>query len=194
MKVWKFFKKPDSNENISGNVPLSIKYPVYALTNNKKYAKRFKKERNMNAFIVTTSDDVEPEEYAEYANNNRDAVLEISTIITREILNGIESHTEFKEVDVLITSWEKSFIVEQQVYLLDDDGYWYDTPSPYLFKSKYKCALKDFEYHTFHNLYNSDMIISKWAEEEGDDDFASPALILDELSYLIFNFGETFKI
>jgi hypothetical protein len=82
MKLYKFFKIPEKNER--DDTDIEDKYVLYAITNNKKLAKRFKKERNMNKFIIKVHEDITKEEYSEICNssNNRSAVLELHDLLT----------------------------------------------------------------------------------------------------------------
>ena len=63
MKVYKFFKIPDENDR--KNAHIEERYPLYAITNDKELAKRFKHDRNMKKFIYKKHTQVTREEYIE---------------------------------------------------------------------------------------------------------------------------------
>ena len=60
MKVYLFYKKMKDDKN--GEI-------LYGVTNNKKYAKKFMKERNMKNFRIEI-EEMEKDEYANYCNDN----------------------------------------------------------------------------------------------------------------------------
>lgn len=195
-------------EEISESLLLRIDdiYPLYAITNNKKYAKRFERERDMNQFLKVITDDVDKTEWEEYGNKNRNSVLEIAKLITRCIdKNGKESPVKSMYVEVLITFWEKSTVSDDMNYTCDDDYFWRKQESPYLYKNKYVEAFRKLQYIKYYNLYNIPLtaisgddednmsINTKFMSYEGDDDYDAPSCTIDELSQFISKYGSTFK-
>ena len=183
MKVYKFFKIPDDDD--SREYELEDKYVLYAITNNKKYAERFKEDRNMKRFIYKVYDDVSKEEYADICNNdnNRGAVLEVHKLTT--IFNN---HTRANRVEkeVLMTNWEKQ-IVNEPSTLLDDERAWQMMPFPLIFKSKYRKMLEVLQYITFYKLMTADFISPNLMEKisEIDDDYSAPSIEFDEVAIFI---------
>ena len=203
MKVWKFYKITDANDvpeyaNLSEDDVITYKYPLYAITNSKKLAKEFMKDRDMKKFIKVVSKDFDKEEYAEFANSNLNSVLIDYKIITKAHVNGKESHCQYVKTNIVITTWERLFIEDQNVPEFDDESWWtFIAPSPYIFKDPYIDALRKTQYLKMHNLYNildtsTENIYSKWADEECDDYYCGPSFTMDELAFFVRNFSDTF--
>ena len=90
MKVWRFYKKPESKDNVKQS------YDLYALTNNKEYAEYFLNTRDINKFFVRCTKE-DRETYVKMANDNRDCVLDEFELITRNVnANGIIIHTKLR--------------------------------------------------------------------------------------------------
>ena len=202
MKVWKFYKinseELPTRHNFSEEEIVEYKYPLYAITNSKKLAKEFIKDRDMKKFIKIVSTDVDKEEYSEFANKNLNSVLIEYKIITKAHLNGKESHCQHVSTTIVITTWERLFIEDQNVPEFDDDSWWtFIAPSPYIFHSQYLNSLRNLQYLKMHNLYNildtsTKNIYAKWADEECDDYYNGPSFTMDELAFFVHNFSDTF--
>ena len=82
MKVWRYYLKPDGDdreiEHIIETHAVSMQdlYPLFAITNIKKYAKSFESIWDMSKFIRKTSH-MTKEEYSHYANRHRSKVIEM---------------------------------------------------------------------------------------------------------------------
>lgn len=108
MKVYKFFKKPTEEMK---NIPLSEfslqqKYPLYALTVDKKLAKKFRKGRNMDLFIEKV-DDIEREYVDEYLRAKRDRLLD--TLVFESYVFG---KGKPKYISVVLTDSEFNLVSE----------------------------------------------------------------------------------
>ena len=201
MYLWRFFKKPDTPEE---DIPMSVtstdKYPLYAITNQKLFAQRFKSERNMNKFISMKTE-VDKEEYIEYASLSRGCVLELHKLTT--VKNKYKKDQVLFDVEVLITNQEYQLCVEPSFNLTDE--YWWSTYaiSPYIFNKKIMKALKNLDYGIAYKLFNYDgelistdidLSIKKSLGFNENDDYCGPSWEIDILNYFISIYGETFKI
>lgn len=184
MKIYKFFKIPDDNDDI--DIETEQKYVLYAITNKKKYAERFKEDRNMDKFIFKIDKNVSEDEYANICNeyNNRGAVLDLYSLTT--IFN--KNHTKRNSVQkkVLMTYWEKQ-MVEDPNTLFDDERFWEMMPYPLIFKSKYSNALEVLQFTAYYKLmavnFISYYMMEKLSTE--DDDYSTPSLEFDEVRLFI---------
>lgn len=187
MKVYKFFKIPDKNEK--HDIDIERKYVLYAITNNKEYAERFKDDRNMKKFICKTHKNITKEEYADMCNEDRSAVLEYRTLITI-----FDNHTRNNIVEkkVLMTYWEAQLLDEPNS-ALDDDGLWRSMPYPLIFKSKYRDCLNILQYITFYKLMTAEYLPYTLAEELSNygDDYSGPSISYDEVALFINIIRET---
>lgn len=182
MKVYKFFKIPHENEK--DDIDIERRYPLYAITNKKKYAERFKEDRNMKKFICKVHEDVSKDEYAEMCNEDRGAVLFVRSLTT--IFDDIRITQNKVESDVLMTYWEKQLLDEPNT-LLDDENTWMLMPFPMIFKSKYIKALNDLQYITYYKLMSAEWLpcnlMNKFPVD--DDDYSAPSILYDEVALFI---------
>ena len=188
MKVYKFFKIP--NDNDDRDMYLEDKYVLYAITNNKEYAKRFKEDRNMDKFIYQVNKGVTKEEYAQMCNENRGSVLMIHSVDT--VMDKPRVRKNIVEKKVLITYWEKQ-LIEEPMLPFENEEFWRHMPPPHIFKDKYVKALKKIEYITYYKLMNAPYMSHNMANKlsETDDDYSGPSIIYDELSVLIHTIEDT---
>lgn len=191
MKVYKFFKIPSDGDD--RETCLEDKYILYAITNNKEYAKRFKEDRNMDKFIYQVNKDVTKEEYSSMCNENRGAVLMVHTLDT--VKDGKHTKNDLIQKQVLITYWEKQ-LIEEPLLPIDDENMWSQMPFPFIFKKKYIKALRTLQYVTFYKLMTASNISYELAErlhanEDEDDDYSAPSIVYDELMVLIHTIKDT---
>ena len=182
MKVWRFYLKPDAEIGRK-------KYDLYALTNHKKFAKKFMKERDMDKFIVRCSKE-EREEYVKFANSNLSYLLDMRPYITRTLDD--ENRYRTKTVDVLSTDYEFQTCDSDSI-LIDilGEGDWYSAPSYVIFKKKIIESLRTLEYISNYKLYASDY--TNAVIDPDDDDYSAPNIWIDELGVFLRTFGDTFK-
>lgn len=182
MKVYKFFKIPNIDDD--HKIDLERKYVLYAITNNKVYAERFKEDRNMKKFIFKVHQNVTKEEYAEMCNEERGAVLDFFKLDT--IFDDNHTRPNIKQCDVLMTYWERQLLDEPNT-ILDDESIWQSMPFPLIFKSKYFKALDEFEYVTYYKLMSVERLTDNLARKlaETDDDYSAPAISHDEVALFI---------
>lgn len=127
MKIYQFFRD-GSNDQIADDQTIE-KYPLYAVTNNKKYAKIFRESRKNAHFIEKTYSGTK-EECLEYMNRHRGEVLDWYGLNTRKNLGSVKVlMTEFECDNVLESS-------ERMSPVFDANGY----VPPNIFKRKiYEC-------------------------------------------------------
>ena len=180
MRVWRFYFKQERADNKN-------KYDLYAVTNNKKYAKKFMSERNMNLFIVKSSK-VTKEEFLKFANDNRGALLDYYELVTKSIDNNHKyTHTKVK---VLATEYEWQSCDSDTVLndiLIDND--WSGAISYKVYKDKIIKSLRVLEYVSSYKLYNYTSTLI----DPVDDDYSAPDMWVDELGTFLRIFGSTFK-
>ena len=188
MKVYKFFKIPDENDR--KNTHIEERYPLYAITNDKELAKRFKHDRNMKKFIYKKHTQVTREEYIEMCNIYRGAVLESHKVTT--IFKNQHTKENAIEKEILMTYNEYQMLDTLGSYL-EDDVYWQSVPFPLIFKKKYVKMLKDFEYITFYSLMNTETMPYHLAEKLSKyiEDYSGPSILFDEAARFITIISDT---
>lgn len=190
MKVYKFFKIPSRHDR--DNIDIEQKYVLYAITNNKEFANRFKEERNMKKFIYKVHDGVSKEEYAEMCNEDRTAVLELYRL--RTVLNNNHTLNNSEEREILMTYWEKQ-LIDEPPSLLEDEAYWKDMPYPLLFKNKYVDVLNTLQYISLYKLMASAYLpfeLIQRLSTTGDDDYSAPSFEYDNVAIFININEDTF--
>lgn len=211
MRVWKFYldrSKLKRNENVAFTT-LREKYTLYAITNSKEKAIRFKAERNMNLFIERKGK-LEKDEWIEYASRHRDCTLVMTTLTTRREKSEIE-HPEtiddyVKEVDMLITYAEKDRIDNfsnngEDLYVLPIFLNTKHLPSPNAFTSFINGVLRMLGYQMQYNFmigYDDYAYL-----KDSRDDIYNTADIsfggthkyyFDELSMFIWEYGDLYDL
>lgn len=180
MKVWKFYKK---NEEFNG-------YELYAITNNKKRAEMFITLRDMNKFVMK-KDTIEKEEWSKIANENRLAVLIETDMATKKIhKNGLY----YKGiVTVVCTGYEKQECDgDYNMHVGFDEGFWCNQAPPHIiFNEKIQDALRELGYVSEYNFNIQIMGLTDMGIEESYD---VPSTYIDEFSYFIHTFKDTFKL
>ncbi len=176
MKIWKYYLKPEK-ETDNPNYDIEDRYPLYAITNNKKLAEKFKRSRNMKKFIETKAH-VDKESYIEYINRNRSFKL---------VEYGLKTwfqHDKFDkdaiyEVDVVMTEMERS-TVEDGLLEFEDISFWVNAPKPYMFEDKYVEALRTLEYIRSMKIFGHATSFMDY--DDKDSDYSAPTMTKDELS------------
>lgn len=180
MKVWRFYyikKREDNGQN---------DYQLYAITNKKEYAKEFMKTRNMKKFIHNCSH-LEKEEWSEFANDNRGAVLDIYSYETkRELPNGFYG-TE--PVSVLSTFTECQNCSEEESYDLGifDEEFFYQIPHYRIFKKSVRDTLKLLQYTAVFDLFAG----IENPKEINPDNLPVPDFKIDEFNLFVKMYKET---
>jgi len=187
MKIYKFFKIPDEDDN---NGCLEERYPLYAITNNKDLANRFKHDRNMKKFICKTHKHITKEEYAEMCNEDRGSVLELYEAIT--IFKNQHTKKNSTKTNILITYYERQMIEEMDSYLADE-SFWRQMPYPLIFKNRYVKMLDVFQYLTYYKLMTAEYLPYRWAKKlsNEDDDYSAPSIVFDDVAKFISIISDT---
>ena len=181
-KIWMFY----TNEGLNGD----DHWTLYAITNEKKYAKQFKEERDMNKFKIKKMED-DHESWKELAREAGDAVLGIHYLQTRT--KTVNSTYSTEEVPVLCTMYE-SQAADADFAELDamTEGFWVSAPKTPIFKKNILKALCVLEYHKMEQMfapYSPDF----FDDPENDPDYAPPSVEIDEVGILINTFFHLFK-
>lgn len=109
MKLWRFYLKPKNAKAVIPDEEVQYAYPLYAVTQSKKFAKEFKRSRNMDLFIERYTDNVDREDGETYLQANR------AHLIVEGLLESIhETKTEQYPiyVRVLTTENELNYLTE----------------------------------------------------------------------------------
>ena len=189
MKVYKFFRIPDEDDY--DDFDIERRYTLYAITNNKKYAKRFKEDRNMKNFICKIHDDIDKDEYSEMCNAERGTVLDLYPLKT--VFDNVRISRNAETNDVLMTYNEKQILDDAQT-IIDDESFWRTMPYPLLFKTKYVNILKQLQYLSYFTLMTYGILPDNLMEKlsKVNDDYSTPTIVPDEVAIFIDTFRETF--
>ena len=197
MKVYRWYSKiSDEAREVSRDLlALSDMYPLYALTDDKKLAKQFRAMRDMSKFFECVSK-MTKEEYAEFANKNRDKVLE-----KIEYEHFKKRHpdgtVEMEPVIIISTRYEYEIMdsAKESTLCPDETGMEY-FQHPELFKDEYLDALNKLEYLKCWAVFaRADQLenIHPVLDDLGVDDYAAPSFLYDEFEIFFKVFGDTFK-
>lgn len=191
MKVWRFYKIPSEElieESHISNYSLRDTYPLYAITNKKKLAKRFMEERDMSKFIVNADHSFEElEQYSTYANRHRSCVLEEYNLSSTDRKTG-----KVSKVNLVITYNERQQIEEPDTFFFSEE-FWNDIFTPTkIFKDKYLEALRNFT--LLQKLYAPDLSLYYGLSSEDDDYDAPDGFSYDEISLFVNLYGDTLKL
>lgn len=190
MKLWRFYKIPEKEYNEiqkSKGKSVEERYNLYAFTNNKKLAKAFIKTRNMKAFLIRKSDDLEREEYIDFVNNNRGEELVEKPIPTA--INKFTSKQEKIDVKLCITFNEYQVMESLDGGILSSQEYWMSLDSPDIFRSKYRKLLSYFDYGVQHKL-----MTGMHPLDDEEDDYSAPDFRYDNLAIFLAEYAHLFAL
>lgn len=200
MKIYKFYYKGNIDDSSilhpssmmdedwdelddHGNMKAKTKYPLYAWTNIKKYSKEFKKTRNMDKFIMISSE-VSREELEYLYTNYQDLVLNRYEFMTRTTDN--EGFNDSKGIELVATQFEYlSSTEDHDMVMMEDSEFWEGSLPIQCYNKKIQKALMILSYPLLRNLYY------KVYNGVIDDGFNYPDIAIDELNVFIYNFRET---
>lgn len=184
MKVWLFFKKPDES-NIHIGISTDEK-SLYAITNNKDYAKQFMSERDMTQFILKKKN-IEKDVWMDMGKENGDCILDIRYLKTRET---VDIYDEYKKIEIpmLCTMYEYQTVDADfvQIYEMTPD-FWLDALTYEVFNEKVKNALEVIQYSSFYRL------MGKESYTNDISDYAAPDTDIDEVGCFVSTFHRLFK-
>ena len=200
-KVWKFYYKGDISKSdilhpsnmTSGdweeldkydNPKVKGKYPLYAFTNVKRYAKGFRHQRDMNKFIMIKSN-ISDVEYSYLMDNYQDLLLGDYLLETKCYNERDEESLD--SVEVICSHFEYLSATEHDMLMLENERFWENSIPIHCFEGKVREALKILEYDSLRKIY--------FETRDGvmDDEFEYPDLGNDELAIFIQCFQETLK-
>ena len=178
-KVWRFYTK--------GGIDNDEKYHLYAITNQKNFAKQFQEERDMNKFIIKKSEE-DFDDWKELAREAGDAVLDIRDLQTKHKTDTNTYSTI--GVPILCTMYEYQTADADFAELpIMTEEFWFKMPNLGIFNNKLIDSLKILEYHRFYRLF----VIALQSNYDEDDDYAAPNTEIDEVGILISTFSNLFK-
>ena len=208
MKLYCFYKynqdmtKEQYRSKIENGLSQDDIYPIYALTNKKKFMKRFKQERDMNKFILFVKDDDE-EEIKLFMNQRRSTVLDLYKYRyipknQRDKEQKIEILSTYEEYNMTSSLAEDGTMVLDELFKIEFSN-------PFIFEDKYLNALRLLDYDTlFKFQFSKDMnqqyvivsgrkVIYNDAVPEDEGYPETPNIILYEFGIFIHTFGDLFK-
>ena len=184
MKIYKYYflkqlDKRDLSDNMSEIQVLQSKYPLYAITNDKKLAEQFESERNMKLFTKKVSEGVDLEDYQKYTRIHRGCVLCKMTFTMKAYTE--KGYEESKPVAV--TEIEKTTITDELEVTLRNFNlnFFSQDITSKMFKGKLKKYLEKSYYDTASYFFTTDLPFV--------DDY--PEWMIDELRLFIYLFGDT---
>ena len=184
VKIWAFYISPHDND-IVPNMAMSEKgSTLYALTNNKKFAKQFMRERNMDKFRLKKME-ISEEDWDNMSKIEGDHILDLRYLTTRLYKGDDLPLTQF-DILVLCTMYEyqESDSDFAQLYETSED-FWTSCPNPRIFNKKMQKALSVLQYKAWFDIVN----ISIDAPIEYD----APNTTVDEFGIFVSLFYRTFK-
>lgn len=170
MKIWRFFKIPKNIEYME-NMNLEDKFPLIAITTNKKHAKEYMKGYKKDSYTMKC-DDCAKKEVKKYMETNRGKVLDYYKLYTYKN----KSLVECKTVKVLMTDFEYRTLEE----ITDSFGFLMDLPAinPDIFNYKIELYLDTLSYTDFYCLMTSDYLRTLDMDRYPALDFESDELAL----------------
>ena len=109
MKIWRFYKTPkDAKVHIDEN-DMKQMYPLYAITQSKKLAKKFRDKRNMDKFIEKCSD-VDDEISDQFIMANRQRLILEDYFET--VVEDSKGNSEPLFIKVVHTENEQEYLTE----------------------------------------------------------------------------------
>lgn len=165
------------------------KYHIYAMTNQKEYAKQFMEERDMKKFKVKKFED-DHDTWKEMAKECGDAVLDFHYLQTRKETKN-NTYTTI-QVPILCTMYE-SQSADSDFMMLDvmSEGFWIKMPSHISFTNKLRKYLEILEYDDMFKLFAPFKVGGELTDD--DPDYSAPSTEVDEVGLLIKTFYNLFK-
>ena len=218
MKVWRFYlKKAELAKKTQNEIwinqsmlpsqnKLNKKYPLYAITSDKKKAKKFMEQRDMDVFIMQVSD-VSKDEWSKFANQNRGCVLDHEKLHTKTGKVNKDGTDETMKVRILMPYSEKIYL-DSMVDDADNPQFMEKVfekeskkikfPFPLISTEEVQDALMVLGYFDFYNWYSSNPM-DGFEEALSDNGYVvDPFRVLhpsfDELNIYLETYAPTFKI
>ena len=150
MNVWRFFRVPDNLDDYD-NIRSKDKFPLYAITTNKKDMKSFLLGRRNESFICKKSEQ-DKDEVIEYLNKNRGKVLKYYRLYTYK---GNDLRKSVK-IEVLMCEDEYNIMSE----LMETYSIFNDIPyvTPDVFTKKVQKHLIKIQYVSSYQLFTSNTL------------------------------------
>lgn len=196
MKLYSFYKYAD---DIDKNKYQAYKdqgisdkdiRPLYAVTVDKKMAKKFEETRNMKQFVKVVQD-IEKDDVKDYYSKHRSKVLDDYEYV---YYPGIrENRQEYKTIKIVSTYSEHNATVTSM-----DDQFGglpvnINFVSPFILKDKYLNALIDLNYDSFFKaslVYSQDMNSEHFYVPDDVDLALEMNLKIDEVALFIYYYGK----
>ena len=179
MRCYVFYSIPEKKYQKIDRRYLKDQYPIYAITNKKKLAKMFKKQRKKKKYLCDIQN-MDKEEYSVFANRHRSCVLEKQSLLT--VIKKYTKEEKQFYVTIAMTADEMNEMDDPVVSaFFNDDEYWLSldtmiTDQSY-FKEKYRKVLKYLDYTDMYKLSTGYFL----GDLSDEDDYSAPDFSVDEL-------------
>lgn len=172
MKLWRFFRVPENIKDYE-NIRVQDKFPLYAVTNNKKYAELFQKGRKKKSYICQCTK-VNKEDGIKYMNKNRSNV-----IAYKEVETSDQNYTSII-VKVLMTEGEYDIVNEmlESAAIFKEVGW----VPPEIFHKNIISFLDDVDYNNYYKLITGNLINNV----DDYDSYPEYNPVFDELGSFIY--------
>lgn len=195
MKLYSFYKYAD---DIDKNKYQAYKdqgisdkdiRPLYAVTVDKKMAKKFEETRDMKQFVKVVQD-IEKDDVKDYYSKHRSKVLDDYEYV---YYPGIrENRQEYKTIKIVSTYSEHNTTVTSMDDQFSGLPVNINFVSPFILKDKYLNALIDLNYDSFFKaslVYSQDMNSEHFYVPDDVDLSLEMNLKIDEVALFIYYFG-----
>ena len=163
--------------------------PLYAVTVDKKLAKKFEETRDMKQFVKVVQD-IEKDDVKDYYSKHRSKVLDDYEYV---YYPGIrENRQEYKTIKIVSTYSEHNTTVTSMDDQFSGLPVNINFVSPFILKDKYLNALIDLNYDSFFKaslVYSQDMNSEHFYVPDDVDLALEMNLKIDEVALFIYYFG-----
>lgn len=192
--VWKYFKKPvEGTPEDAGSI--RDRYPLYAFTKEKLLHKDFEEQRDMSKFVVSKNE-MEEEEYKDFANQNVNCLLEYMDYV-RKGKTKKDGTITLDSIQILSNRSEHEFVEDMKdIMIMNELSTREQQFHPLIFKKKYLKALKDLQFVGFWIFSpNASRFFSLLTEEESSDlEYADLDIEYDEVNIFMYLYSDTFIV
>lgn len=182
MKIWRFYKTPENTKIHVDEKDMKQMYPLYAVTQSRKMAKKFKEQRNMNKFIEKCSN-VDDEISDQFIMANRSKMILEDYFET--VIEDERGNADPVFIKVVHTENEQEYLTE-----LTDSSQILNMVSHYIpteiFTDSIREDLVRLKYHEFVNYRNEGIANSP-------DGVFMTSFQFDMFRTFMLIYGDTFK-
>lgn len=196
MKIWKWYRNySDKDLREIRDLSIDEKYPLYAITNNKKYRDIFRLTRKKQCFIEK-SEEIDEDEWVDIANKNNAYVLGIYSY--SHFVRRVSLHEEMEDRD-FVSTWEEK---ENVTLNTEFDSIPVNFPlftdmDPYPLDDKIIRALEKLEFFSiwkFLSELGKEKVEGVLESLELELDYSDPNIVPDEFNWFIAIYQDVLAI